>query len=1139
MADADPLSPLAGFLQHGLLPFVGREGELARLQNFWNDLDDATALSSAVVAGEQGVGKSRLVETFAASISSPFECIVRVRLQQDGTASLAATLAHALASESTVPEQLRPPHDTPLRNLIARLRKLCRLRKTLLILEDLHWTSEETLAEFATLVSALCDEPLGVLCITRFVPLALRGMLEPSLSCEVTVDGLPRERIGELLSTLFPAVNLESEVAQQLADASAGNPSMLRTILRACISRTRSPQIVHLEYSQLRRAIVETQQLAFERITAGLDTEERRWAGQLATLGMGFTVETARVVLDEPERALRTLRVKGVILDTPMLVPLAGGLEQSKAAPLMFSSRLLQRTCLRDAPVDVDRLWHTILTRQSIYSIEPIRLILEHVDALSCSVPEILEGLERMMGNVSALNNTNVAAEGEMRTMVEMCEAVAAHYAPALTDNEKLASQLPLHYMRVDLFIYMGEGESEERTQRYQQLLTPYVALVEGPLPDHLLWHRISALGWQFNFETRRSQQISYERLHQIEELVESHRELLTGRPYLNFLGWVLQYVYDQMFVAHGLASGVDELHDLVRRRCAEIASSDNDNARQWLHKRISPLLINLYRTVEEREEAADLYAATLRTDRHGNRTSWSYCLTYLLQAGDMEEALRLALEGSEERNVHAGRYRDTTLPWILTAVNTPLEETHERSLAMAQAHPPGTRSQIGGALYTSGLLRGEAEWVDRIVPSYLAEGEGPPPFFILLLMRRHLLGELEARLGELQKSLRNALDNEPARYLERSPYTNGALRRLARHAVLHEEEESTRSLEEDLCTFLCNPLTDFRHYRDLVPALILLELCERTGRANLLHRLGSAIHTALLTNLAWLVETRRIIYASTLLADYSRFLSRDEAHLWRQRIDAGLTAQRERLYPDAQISPQQIRISMIGRIGYGGEKGLVPIKGARLKQMLGLMTLNSILETPLDRGAFHAELMDGSEREMKGSDVVKMAVYSLRKTLGNDAIVYDGGVPHLNPVTTQVDLLDAWHALLDAEEELSRGLLKNAAGHLDALFDIVANETPFPALYGSIFESARDDFEARSRRIIIRTATALVEEGDGERCEKLLHRAVKLYAGDQTLIELLEATLEGNGKRCQLDLLRKAALRDDTDAFPLPVSTH
>src|ERR1041384_6839844 len=91
-----PLRALIGFAAHGRLPFAGREREIGQVRGFHAGLDDAESMRVALVTGEAGIGKSRLLEEALSGIADQRECILRVKLHLDTAESLAELVADAL-----------------------------------------------------------------------------------------------------------------------------------------------------------------------------------------------------------------------------------------------------------------------------------------------------------------------------------------------------------------------------------------------------------------------------------------------------------------------------------------------------------------------------------------------------------------------------------------------------------------------------------------------------------------------------------------------------------------------------------------------------------------------------------------------------------------------------------------------------------------------------------------------------------------------------------------------------------------------------------------------------------------------------------------------------------------------------------
>jgi AAA ATPase domain len=151
--------------------FVGRSEELAAL-----DAAVAAAPAFTFVAGESGVGKSRLVSEFEARTGVPV--LVGHCLELGGTTLPYAPLVEALRPlGESVPDAASQAHV--FEGLLALLD---RLGPVALVIEDLHWADPSTRDFLVFLVRNARTEPLFVLATYRSDELHRRHPLRPVLA---------------------------------------------------------------------------------------------------------------------------------------------------------------------------------------------------------------------------------------------------------------------------------------------------------------------------------------------------------------------------------------------------------------------------------------------------------------------------------------------------------------------------------------------------------------------------------------------------------------------------------------------------------------------------------------------------------------------------------------------------------------------------------------------------------------------------------------------------------------------------------------------------------------------------------------------------------------------------------------------
>lgn len=305
-----------------ILPFVGRAKERAVLYEAWGRAARGTA-GLVVIAGEAGIGKTRLtaelartvtseggrvfVGTTASPESTPYQAIVEAL-----RSGLPLMLSRQISRErravlSPLLPELRDPNvpdvifsDSSPERATARVyealshavRGLASPRPLLLVLEDLHWAGSATIEALGSIFRDATRSPVLIIatCRREETPLGhpLRALVRSLVNYagveELDLEPLDEAQVGELVGRIEALQGSDENLAHSLYAQSEGNALFLEGAIEMLLeSRTPKPKSTTMAATIASR---------IDR----LGTEARSVAEIAAVAGAGCSVPLVREV---------------------------------------------------------------------------------------------------------------------------------------------------------------------------------------------------------------------------------------------------------------------------------------------------------------------------------------------------------------------------------------------------------------------------------------------------------------------------------------------------------------------------------------------------------------------------------------------------------------------------------------------------------------------------------------------------------------------------------------------------------------------------------------------------------------------------------------------------------------------------
>ena len=1090
---------LTGFLNHGVMPFVGRTQEFQQLLLFWRGTLQAHGLRAALLTGEAGIGKSRLVEELMPQIAREGGTVVHIRFYPESAIHPAHLLADALWGSASAREIVRDPAPDNLQGCIVALRRLVRLRPTVLVVEDLHLLVGDAVGDFTTLLASLADEPLSVIGTTRPTPMPAAGILAPYLVEELELRGIGQPGLQQLWLVLFND-SPSPDVMELLQEGTRGNALAVRSALRRALSSGAVERGTgHWQVSPPAFASVVERSVDMLAVgmTAHLREEERAAVQMLAWLGEVFARETAQALLGPNARLLNQLLFKGILTTTSNAPrPFLGS--ESTHPLLAFTHTLLHRQLADTAQPDIPRLIELLADDLPLYSILPWRILAHYQFPTLRLEPQQLErAIAR--GFATARSIEQGADWRNSNIPFRAVAAIAAARATEWPEEEWLHLISELYYYRLMLLRRDAPNKSEPAVEGFLRLTALATEATTSPT---LRAQRLMALRFQYRLCWERDRAIRNDVFEEAESLVAAYPELLYSQQYATFLSYPTSVA----------AQRADkQTCRNIESRAQQIIDSEHctPQIRRQLHDSVFRYLMQHYANAEE-------YRRRLKQLQEFEDAGMNdYLLSHfklllLFEGGMMEQMMNPARAYAAEMHrkgmlINAFDVRMRIL-CARNALGLPfaalLQELEQMFAEIPENHRVRLEGQLGFLMTLTACFNNRPDegiaLLERTFP------EWPATFPMLLLTALMTDSPFPQTAGQ---------------FLGDPLFSSDAMTTLAAYVVSQNptQREQARAALQEVYTEPIYSVKIVLYY------LTAIELTWYAERKNLGLDAAKQLREGIDTVLEWMVGKRLSGWARPLLQRYGRAMETSAARAWEQKVAEIEQQQGAAAETEQPVAPQPLRITMLGAITVTRPGGVAqPISGARSRALLGLMVADQMQRRRLDRQEFWRIAGGGGDDDLEHSrKAMNQGILRLREAITREAVKTDSETPTLNFDLVQVDLLQALQSLREADAAARASAWVRAFAAAMKALEISRGEVPFPTLYDNFFEATREDFEDQLRSTTLRVARGLLREADTASAEALLTRLHGIMPEDEETGTLLQKALIALGRRAEAERVR------------------
>jgi hypothetical protein len=985
-------------------------------------------------------------------------------------------------------------------NLVRSIRRLTSLRVTIIIIEDIHLINNESYCDMNSLIEALSEDNISLLCATRPAVVKIMGSLEPYLMERIELKGLNLIEIDEFCKELF-SHDISEDVIKILSDSTKGNPLVLRSVMRGVIQRnaikgTGSGKWEfedHFEQSVYKSAIT-----FGEGLLASLTDSEKKIASDIAVLGESFAPQSAKFISDCTDEVLKNLIFKGIIVESntavlPLmnLLPYQIGLSEStntitikSTFPLVFTHTLIHKTLLDINSIESEKIIYLIVEKLPFYSITLYEVLHKNNDQISISYDVWFKYLECSF-KVGML----------LQSFFEW------EYIDVIF---KAHSKL-FNFMKFDLETSYREGIKLKLN----------------------------------NLKLKLKDQGSKTRIEELKSIKNEINKFPNNKLFLHFTT-LLQIEEMSCLAALGdkeKSLGLMTTIDATYNSNPELKNQTGYN-RYLQMKHISGIWLNtnfdyVLRDTFKRQQ--DLFNDSSMPDLNRNHARMCFYMQSFDFFSTKNESIEIEKRFSEFHlyfNNNFSEYMKYTFYSLIGKLQMYKNYFQKEFEAFNQNKLSNDQYELILNYYDKLILTGElnSKSFQPVIDILKQNDSILKKSYTNSAVKNYCLYSITYSDIDLVNLIIELFEVKPTDFIVKLfiELTNG---KLATGIKFNELEVEAYKYVYQLYLLVCNveKINNLNEIIECAKLMLKTEIVRidqpqvrYVGVMLLEHlfviypelkkELKVPIEKGLIDILEWMQDSELLSRAMKYLVKrFGNYFQPKNLEKWKVINDQLSSLQ----FPD-EISKNnknsnelEFTISLIGKVEVTNNRTntLSRIQGYRAKVILGVISANYITGNKMNRDQFIQLASERGFDPKRGSEILKNTIHRLHELVGSNIIFNKRGEP---PCLDNSKVICDIVVLNELRKE-SKVALKNndyvlSGKSLCKLLDLIGHNVLFPGIYEEYFEELRNKLENEIRHLIIRVSSELIKMQDFQQAEDILNKALTMIPDDNEFIDLIDS---------------------------------